>query len=180
MQSWLDDVLTKEIRRPGPPLRPKALAVLAESVAGRAADWWDQLRFPPEERWFGLLHATPRVELWLLTWQQESATELHDHGDAAGACTVVTGELEEIRASRLGRRLRRRSVTAGQSWSFSPGYVHDMVNRERTSAVSVHAYSPPLTSMTFYELQGPRLVATRTQRYGPASELVPTAAGERR
>ena len=36
--------------------------------------------------------------------------------------------------------------------SFGPHYVHDVRNLSSTAAVSVHAYSPPLTTMNFYDL----------------------------
>ncbi len=45
-----------------------------------------------------------------------------------------------------------RTLPAGQVRAFGAGYVHDVVNVWTEPAVSVHAYSPPLTVMRRYEL----------------------------
>ena len=34
--------------------------------------------------------------------------------------------------------------------TFGPRHIHDVVNTGAAPAVSVHAYSPPLRSMTYY------------------------------
>jgi predicted metal-dependent enzyme (double-stranded beta helix superfamily) len=93
----------------------------------------------------------------LLTWLPSQGTELHDHGGSAGAFIVVAGELTELlprthangAVSLVARRRRSMSTTA-----FGPQHVHDVVNRGRQPAVSVHAYSPPLRAMRFYEVAG--------------------------
>jgi len=47
--------------------------------------------------------------------------------------------------------------------AFGPGYVHDVRNAAAGSvAVSVHAYSPPLSSMTGYNLTPGGLVTAAT------------------
>jgi hypothetical protein len=47
---------------------------------------------------------------------------------------------------------------AEHSVGFGPRYVHDVRNLGSLPAVSVHAYSSPLTSMTYYELADGELV----------------------
>jgi hypothetical protein len=48
--------------------------------------------------------------------------------------------------------------------SFGAWYVHDVINASVRPAVSVHAYSPPLTSMRRFEFGpgGLEKVATET------------------
>ena len=41
-----------------------------------------------------------------------------------------------------------------QTASFALGHVHDVVNTRPAHAVSVHAYSPPLTAMSYYAVDG--------------------------
>ncbi len=41
--------------------------------------------------------------------------------------------------------------------AFGAHYVHDVRNISDAPAVSVHAYSPPLTTMTYYDLEDGRL-----------------------
>src|SRR6185437_8576016 len=111
-------------------------------------------------------------DVWLISWVPGHATELHDHGGSLGALTVLSGSLNEFRWD--GRRLRRRRLDAGDQAGFPLGWVHDVVWAPRpvpsrvagpavtsgTSGasgpiqptLSVHAYSPPLTAMSYYQV----------------------------
>jgi quercetin dioxygenase-like cupin family protein len=100
-------------------------------------------------------------DVWLISWATEQAAELHDHAGSLGALTVVSGSLVEQRWA--GDGLRSRRVRAGRSLGFRPGHVHDVSNPASTPAVSVHAYSPPLTAMSYYAVEpGARLRRTRS------------------
>jgi hypothetical protein len=64
----------------------------------------------------------------------------------------------------LSDPVRVRSVGPGLVRSFGPHYIHDVRNTSKDSvAVSIHAYSPPLTAMTRYDLTPGGLVAATTQ-----------------
>src|ERR1700722_6695697 len=79
-------------------------------------------------------------------------TGFHDHGESAGAFTITSGCLTE-RAVAAGRpEPAGRTLRAGAVRSFGPNYVHDVRNDQTEPAISVHAYSPALTSMRRFEL----------------------------
>ncbi len=117
---------------------------------------------PESERWFVRVHGDEELDIWLISWVPGHATELHDHGGSLGALTVVSGSLNEFRWD--GRSLRRRRLDAGDQAGFPLGWVHDVVWAPRpvpqppTKAapvpptLSVHAYSPPLTAMSYYDV----------------------------
>jgi Cysteine dioxygenase type I len=119
---------------------------------------------PRDDRWFTQLHGDDELDVWLISWVPDRSTELHDHGGSLGALTVVSGALRETRWD--GQALRRRRLTAGDQAAFPLGWVHDVVwASERgtsvpisisppaaTPTLSVHAYSPPLTAMSYYEV----------------------------
>jgi hypothetical protein len=127
---------------------------------------------PVDERWFTRIHGDDELDVWLISWVPGHATELHDHGGSLGALTVLSGSLNEFRWD--GRRLRRRRLDAGDQAGFPLGWVHDVVWAPRpvpsrvagpavtsgTSGasgpiqptLSVHAYSPPLTAMSYYQV----------------------------
>lgn len=122
---------------------------------------------PRDERWFTRLHGDDELDIWLISWVPDRSTELHDHGGSLGALTVVSGALRETRWD--GEALRRRRLRAGDQAGFPLGWVHDVVwapERDLTAPVtlvsdvagppaptlSVHAYSPPLTVMSYYEV----------------------------
>lgn len=108
---------------------------------------------PKDDRWYTRLSGDDEVEVWLISWVPGKATELHDHGGSLGALTVVSGELTESRWN--GEVLRHRRLEAGDQAAFPLGWVHDVVQAPDAVAgptLSVHAYSPPLTAMSYYEV----------------------------
>jgi predicted metal-dependent enzyme (double-stranded beta helix superfamily) len=148
--------------RPGPPVSPQELARLVSVVASQSARWQPTVRFDPARRWFAQLELTTDLEVWLLSWLPGQGTGFHDHGAAVGAFTVAQGELTE-RTVPAGRAVAAsRVLAAGQARPFGPAHVHDVVNTSAAPAVSVHAYSPPLTAMRRFELTAGGLVHTST------------------
>jgi len=113
---------------------------------------YPHVAFTPGHRWHRRIVRDARADVWLITWLPSQATELHDHGESQGAFTVVTGSLTELAPRRTvgGWRLNGTVRTAGASVHFGSDHVHDVVNRHAEPAVSVHAYSPPLTLMRYY------------------------------
>lgn len=115
---------------------------------------------PTDERWFTRLHGDDELDVWLISWVPERSTELHDHGGSLGALTVVSGALVETRWD--GDTLRERRLDAGDQAGFPLGWVHDVVwapskparitSPTPTPTLSVHAYSPPLTAMSYYDV----------------------------
>ncbi|HSP36357.1 MAG TPA: cysteine dioxygenase family protein [Frankiaceae bacterium] len=146
-------------------LSPRALAELLDTVALQPALWEPRVRHEPAVRWYGSLYRDDVVDLWLLTWQQDNSTDLHDHGGSGGAFRVLSGALAEDRpvSGRGGTSLARSRRSVGQTVAFGPRLVHDVHNVEVQPAVSLHVYSPPLTSMTYYKLAGERLAPRFTE-----------------
>lgn len=126
------------------------------AVAGRLASFahrWSSMAAPhPDRRWFRQLHRDDVHDVWLLGWDQAQGIELHDHGGSSGAFCVVTGRLLEASTDRITRRVvEREQVGPGDVRAFDADYVHDLVNPGPGAAVSIHVYSQPLRSMTFYD-----------------------------
>jgi hypothetical protein len=134
----------------GDRVRPAGLRRLAAAVVDRPELWADQVRFDLTERYFVRLHHEDRFELWLICWELGQDTLLHDHGGSVGAFAVARGALVEDHAEAGARRLRTRSHRAGDSVAFGARYLHNLVNVETEPAITVHAYSRPLSTMNFY------------------------------
>ena len=85
---------------------------------------------------------------------------------------MVLGTLEEHRAGADPLTVRSGDVRA-----FGSQYAHDVRNASAAPAISIHAYSPPLTRMNKYELAGEQLVPlgmadeTRAQAARTAAEI---------
>jgi predicted metal-dependent enzyme (double-stranded beta helix superfamily) len=126
---------------------------IARELAADRHNWAHLLRYDPEQRWFGLLERTDEHEAWLLSWLPGQHTELHDHGGATGAFTIVSGTLTEraIQTRADGRPAEAlHSLVAGQSRVFGPDYVHQVYNDDPDPAVSIHVYRPARARMTLY------------------------------
>jgi predicted metal-dependent enzyme (double-stranded beta helix superfamily) len=127
-----------------------SLADAVTTVAGDPRLWRQHVHFDSGSRYWHRLATLPDADLWLLTWLPDQQTDLHDHGEATAAFTLVSGSLEEVRISD-GRRVSRSLAPGQVSW-VPAGAVHDVGNRGNSPAISIHAYSPRLTQMTFWDL----------------------------
>jgi hypothetical protein len=123
--------------------------VAAEVEAGR----YPYVQYDADTRWHQRLYRDRRVDVWLISWLPSQGTQLHDHGGSSGAFTVISGRLSEAVHRPGSAQLLEHSRGAGASIGFGPHYVHDVRNLSDQPAVSVHAYSAPLTTMNFYDVE---------------------------
>ncbi|ACY96070.1 MULTISPECIES: cysteine dioxygenase [Thermomonospora] len=137
-------------------LRP---AEIARTLAAAPQEWIHRVRLNIPERWYERLHHDEHHEVWLLSWMPGQSTGLHDHGGSRGAFAVALGSLDEYDLHT------RRTLTVGQFREFGADHIHEVANTTQAPAVSVHVYSPPLTSMNRYDLTpAGRLVRLAVER----------------
>jgi hypothetical protein len=114
-----------------------------------------------EERSWRLIAQTPEFDAWLIAWPHGGTIDLHDHGGARGALHVIAGSLVESVPWRddAGRlTLASTELRSGATLAFGAGHVHDVRNESSVPALSLHVYSPSLTSMSYYDCAEGRLV----------------------
>jgi len=145
----------------GSALDVSTLRSIVESAAADTAAWQSKLRFEPAGRWWTQLSADPAVDIWLLSWLNSQETDLHDHGLSSAAFTVVSGALRELRPQ--GPKMMTYNREPGETSQVAPGVVHDVSNPWPEPAVSIHAYSPPLSTMTYYRRTSTGVIALETQ-----------------
>jgi predicted metal-dependent enzyme (double-stranded beta helix superfamily) len=98
------------------------------------------------------LLATDRYEVWVIGWTAGQRVDLHDHGGSAGMVVVTDGVLTEVLPpDRLGAGMVERVLAPGRPHAVPVGTVHDVAHRGPGVATSIHVYSPPLTTMTYYD-----------------------------
>jgi rhodanese-related sulfurtransferase/mannose-6-phosphate isomerase-like protein (cupin superfamily) len=146
---------------------PEDLANIV-SLFASSDGWMDKVRLRTEQRWYERLYLGPDYDIWVISWLPGQSTGFHDHGASSGAFVVATGILEEHRPGE-----RTRMIYPGKPRAFGPDYAHDVRNVSLAPAISIHAYSPPLSDMNEYELDGSRLVPR-----GPASGKAETVGQE--
>jgi mannose-6-phosphate isomerase-like protein (cupin superfamily) len=123
---------------------------VVRAVADDPHLWQHLVRYDRGSRYWARIATLPGADLWLLTWLPDQKTDLHDHGDAAASFTVVHGTLTETRV-HPGGLLVDSVMRAGDVHEVPAGAVHDVGNRGLEPAISIHAYSPALTTMNFWE-----------------------------
>jgi mannose-6-phosphate isomerase-like protein (cupin superfamily) len=157
MQLATDERLVREAHRTLIPSvvvsrTPEELANIA-SLFASSDGWIDRVRLSAEGRWYERLYQGPDYDIWVISWLPGQSTGFHDHGESSGAFVVATGILEEHRPGE-----QPLVIHPGKSRAFGPDYAHDVRNVSLAPAISIHAYSPPLSEMNEYELDGSRLI----------------------
>jgi rhodanese-related sulfurtransferase len=134
---------------------PAELAKIVETAAA-SNEWVGRVRLSADRRWYERIYQSQDYDLWVISWLPGQSTGFHDHGGSSGAFIVATGVLEE-----LGPDGHTYLAERGKARSFGPDYAHDVRNASNAPAISIHAYSPPLTGMNEYELDGGQLIPRR-------------------
>lgn len=151
---------------PSAPVRTLSETELTDLVRRVAADrgcWEQQVNFTGDERHWAKIEVPEGVDVWVISWQTFQSTDLHSHGDATAAFTAVRGTITEIRPDEQGRLLPRK-CSPGVVQVVRPGEIHDVRNEVVEPAVTIHAYSPRLTEMHYYNWDNRRITLDRIER----------------
>jgi hypothetical protein len=153
------------------------LLELAQSIARDPARWEPHVAFSDDHRHYVSLHRDTHVDVWVLCWTPANDTGWHDHDLSSGAVAVTRGRLVEHNLA-IGAPELRTEIEAGTAYCFGPDHIHRMTglagddsDDSSGSAVSVHAYSPPLWRMGQYVVS--RTGALRRTSVSYADELRP-------
>jgi hypothetical protein len=151
----------------GLPVGRLSLSDLERVVAGVASRRYlfEDLIVHERDGWSLHLFVNEDVGVKIESWGEDHLVNWHDHGGSSGAFAVTAGTLVEQYRSDDYVGIECRHLRVGDLASFGADHVHD-VYRFGSAAVSVHAYSPPLTGMTHYDHSPQGFVAL---------ELVPEA-----
>lgn len=148
------------------------LVDLAEAYAPEARR---RVRYDRHRRFYDLVDIADDYDVWVIGWCAGQGIDLHDHGGSAGALHVFAGQLVErhrdlsvpdlLTPNRADAAAEVRETLAnGTTHAFGAGHVHRLVNPGPHPAASVHVYSPPLSSMTFYDQDTSALHPVATER----------------
>jgi predicted metal-dependent enzyme (double-stranded beta helix superfamily) len=146
----------EDLMRPaGRDLTESELITVASQIAARSELWTECVSHDPEHRTYEQLLRDEHLDVWLLCWSRDHDTGFHDHDLSAGAVAVAAGAVREERLV-LGRSVDEpigRIAGAGSSFSFGAADIHRVLHAGDGPAVTIHAYSPPLTRMGSYTVE---------------------------
>ena len=87
------------------------------------------------------------VDAWLIAWPPGTGLPMHDHAGSSAAVHVLRSELVERYVDE--DRIIERGLIAGHPVHLPPDHLHEVVNASRHEALSLHVYSPKLTTLRF-------------------------------
>jgi quercetin dioxygenase-like cupin family protein len=127
---------------------------LERFVAGLAATperWRPFIRDASDARVYEQIWDDEDVNAWLICWSEDQDTGFHDHDVSGAAIQVIEGEVREDRL-RLAGEPESRVIGAGESFRVAPTAIHRVLHSGNGQAVTIHAYSPPLTRTGAYKV----------------------------
>jgi hypothetical protein len=137
------------------------LAQAVRRVAVTPRLWRPAIRFETQGPYAVRVPGPKGVDVWLRTWLPGQRTGLVDLGSCATAFAVVQGSLDDVRADEvLGTWVTPLPTLSVRI--IEPGVVHDLRGGLQGHAVSIHAYSPRLRSITEHSWDDGRLSTLRT------------------
>ena len=149
-------------RRRGWEFSRMELEELVRALAARPHLWQHLVRHSTSERFYVRLHLDSTLEVWLICWSKQQDTGFHDHNGSRGAVAVTDGALEERRLAVAAGPTPSVIHSSGTVFSFGSTHIHDVSQTGPLAATSIHAYSPPLGEMGFYELTANGLLSRRS------------------
>ena len=133
-------------------LEPAALEQFAGRLAGSAA--CRRLRASSgSSRSYELIWDDAYVNAWIIRWSDDADTGFHDHDGSGAGIVVLEGGVVEERLALTGPPIERR-FGAGTSFHMQAAAIHRIRHDGGPSALTVHAYSPPLIVQGVYRRGG--------------------------
>jgi hypothetical protein len=113
----------------------------------------------PDSRDWLRLYSNHLIDAWLIAWSGRTSTGLHDHDGSAGGLRVLEGRVTQTVARQTGGG-QPIAVSAG-STIVGSDHIHSL-DTSGGSTVTLHAYSPPLSRMGQYTVDGTGLLRRRS------------------
>ena len=132
-------------------LSERQLAKLVTRITERPDLWQPLVVVDGEHRRYELLYDDEQVDVWVLSWMPGQKTGFHDHDRSSVALICAQGELDEG-SLVLGASAEPVRMTPGVTRTGPGGYIHAVSHVAGEPAVSIHAYSPPLTCVGQYRV----------------------------
>jgi quercetin dioxygenase-like cupin family protein len=130
-------------------LTTEQLIAFVEELASDPERWAAYIHHDPDLRVYELVYEDENVNAWLICWSEDQDTGFHDHDESAAAIRVLDGHVREDRL-RLAGEPQTRTAAPGDTFVVEPTAIHRVLHAGDGPAVTIHAYSPPLTRMGAY------------------------------
>jgi mannose-6-phosphate isomerase-like protein (cupin superfamily) len=121
-------------------------------LAGMTELWRDHIRHSDDLRVYEQIWDDEDVNAWVICWSEDQDTGFHDHDESAAAIAVISGHVREERLALVSNGRRACELGAGDVFTVPPVAIHRVLHVGEAPAVTIHAYSPPLTRTGAYRV----------------------------
>ena len=132
-------------------LTQSELEEFVRTLAERPELWQRHVHHIDQVRVYAQIWDDEDVNAWVICWSEDQDTGFHDHDASAAGIIVIDGQVRDERL-RLGAAPSSRVVRPGQLISMPPQAIHRVLHHGEGPAVTIHAYSPPLTRTGAYHV----------------------------
>jgi mannose-6-phosphate isomerase-like protein (cupin superfamily) len=132
-------------------LSPLELDRFVHALVAQRELWEHHVRHADDVRVYEQIWDDEHVNAWVICWSEDQDTGFHDHDLSGASIAVISGSVREDRL-RLGSGPLSRVIEAGSSFTVPPVAIHRVMHTGPAPAVTIHAYSPPLTRTGVYRV----------------------------
>jgi mannose-6-phosphate isomerase-like protein (cupin superfamily) len=132
-------------------LTPAALERFVADLAATPERWRQAVRHARDVRVYEQIWDDEDVNAWVICWSEDQDTGFHDHDESEAAIAVIEGQVREDRL-RLDGPPRSNTFGPGSILTVPAVAIHRVLHAGDTPAVTIHAYSPPLTRTGAYRV----------------------------
>jgi mannose-6-phosphate isomerase-like protein (cupin superfamily) len=130
-------------------LSPGELERFVANLAASPDRWRHLVRHATDARVYEQVWDDEDVNAWVICWSEDQDTGFHDHDESAAAIAVISGHVREDRL-RLDDSPRSRVLGPGSVFTVPAVAIHRVLHAGDAPAVTIHAYSPPLSRTGAY------------------------------
>jgi quercetin dioxygenase-like cupin family protein len=114
--------------------------------------WREHVRHSDDVRVYEQIWDEDDINAWVICWSEDQDTGFHDHDRSGAAIAVISGHVREDRLTVGGPGPISRELGPGEVFTVPPVAIHRVLHAGDAPAVTIHAYSPPLTRSGAYRL----------------------------
>jgi mannose-6-phosphate isomerase-like protein (cupin superfamily) len=130
---------------------PIELKRFVADLAATPQLWRHHVRHTSDARVYEQIWDDERINAWVICWSEDQDTGFHDHDQSAAGIAVLAGQVREERL-RVGASPETRVISSGSRFFVPPTAIHRVLHAGTIPAVTIHAYSPPLTRTGAYRI----------------------------
>jgi mannose-6-phosphate isomerase-like protein (cupin superfamily) len=130
-------------------LTPEELLKFVQGLGADTERWQQHVHHDPDRRTFAQIWDDEDVNAWVLCWGRNHDTGFHDHDHSIAGIIALEGQVREDRL-HLSAPNTENIYAAGESFVVPKFAIHRVLHHGDVPAVTIHAYSPPLSRMGTY------------------------------